>query len=414
MLRAYKYRIYPSDEQRIMFAQFLGCCRLVYNWALNVRKEAYEKDKSFVKYRELQDRLVHELKEDKPFLRDANSQSLLSSLRNADMAFKNFFRDPKAGYPKFKCRKGRQSFQCPQHCGVDFEAGTITIPKAGAIPAVLHRRFKGTIKTVTISKEPSGDYFASVLVENGLSNPETKMLEPEKTIGIDLGIKHLLICSDGRVFGNHKYLLESESLLKKYMRILSRRRKDSKNWEKVRLKFAKIHKHIANQRKDTLHKITYALTHDSQVGTICIENLNVKGMTHNHHLAKSIMDAAFGMFVRMLEYKCAWYGINLIKIDRFAPSSKTCSHCGYKYKDLKLRERSWTCPECGAEHDRDYNAAVNIKNFGLKALPSERGEVTPDGETHCGRPSSRPKKQSLVETGKVRVIEPDASAFRRG
>lgn len=413
MLKAYKYRIYPTDDQKNLFARFFGCCRLVFNWAIDIRKAAYEKDKSFVNYRELQDRMVHELKEEKPFLKEVNSQSLLCSLRNADTAYKNFFRNSKVGYPKFKNRKGRQSFQSPQHCEMDFENGAITIPKAGAIPAVLHRRFNGTIKTVTVSKEPAGTYFASVLVENGLPEPKPGKVVPEKTIGIDLGIKLIAICSDGRVFDNHKYLLESSALLNKYMKILSRRQEGSKNWEKARLKVAKIHAHIANQRKDNLHKITYLLTHDSQVSAICIEDLNVEGMTHNHKLARSIMDASFGMFAEMLEYKCRWYGIKLIKIDRFAPSSKTCSCCGYKYRDLKLSERSWTCPQCGAELDRDYNASVNIKNFGLSALPSERGEVTPAERPTVDDRLPDLRSSNSMSQEKVRVLEPDASAFRR-
>ena len=203
------------------------------------------------------------------------------------------------------------------------------------------------------------------------------------------------------VFENHKHLQKSLNRLASLQKGLSRKVKGSSNREKARRKVERLHERISNQRKDTLHKITYRLTHDSQVRTICMEDLNVKGMTRNHHLAQSINDASFGMFCTMLEYKCSWYGVNLVKIDRFAPSSKTCSHCGHVYKGLKLSERSWTCTECGTHHDRDFNASVNIKNFGFRSPTSGTGESQACGETNCGRPSSRPKKQCSREAGKI-------------
>ena len=310
-------------------------------------------------------------------------------MRNLDTAYTNFFRNTKAvGFPRFKSRKDKQSFLCPQHCRVDFEKGTITIPKAKDIPAVLHRKFKGMVKTVTISMTPSGRYFASVLVDTSMQ--EMKPSEPmrDTTVGIDLGIKSLAVCSDGRTFANPKNLQRSLDLLKLLQKRLSRKQKGSSNRNKARICVARLQEHIANSRKDNLHKITHALTHDSQVRTICMENLNVKGMQRNHHLAQAVGDASFGTFLTLLEYKCRWYGVNLIKIDRFAPSSKTCGKCGYVYKGLKLSERSWTCPECGTHHDRDFNAACNIKEFGLKALPTERGKVKP---VDCPLVDDRPR-----------------------
>ena len=378
MLRAYKYRIYPTEEQKVLFAKTFGCCRFVYNWALNMKIEAYKQDKRSVAYKEVQTLMVNELKKKNQWLTEVNSQALQSSIRNLDTAYKNFFRNTKAvGFPRFKSRKSKQSFQCPQHCRVDFEKGTITIPKAKNIPAVLHRRFKGTTKTVTVSMTPSGRYFASVLVDTSMQ--EMKPSEPmrDTTVGIDLGIKSLVVCSDGRTFDNPKTLPKNLNRLKLLQKRLSRKQKGSANRNKARIRVARLQEHIANSRKDDLHKITHALTHDSQVRTICMENLNVKGMLRNHHLAQAVGDASFGTFLTLLEYKCRWYGVNLIKIDRFAPSSKTCSKCGYTYKGLKLSERSWTCPECRTHHDRDFNAACNIKEFGLRALPTERGEVKP-------------------------------------
>ena len=389
MLRAYKYRIYPTEEQKVLFAKTFGCCRFVYNWALNLKIEAYKLEKKSVAYKEVQNRMVNELKKENQWLTEVNSQALLNSIRNLDTAYKNFFRDTHAvGFPRFKSRKNRQSFQCPQHCSVDFGKGTVSIPKAKDIPAVLHRRFKGTVKTVTVSMTPSGKYFASVLVDTAIQELPVSPIQGDTALGIDLGIKSLAVCSDGRTFDNPKNLQHSLDRLVLLQKRLSRKQKGSANRNKARIRVARLQEHIANCRKDNLHKITHVLTHDSQVRTLCMENLNVKGMQSNHHLAQAVGDASFGMFLTMLEYKCRWSGVNLVKIDRFAPSSKTCGQCGYVYKGLKLSERSWTCPECGTHHDRDFNAACNIKEFGLKALPTERGKVKP---VDCPTVDDRPR-----------------------
>ena len=330
-----------------------------------------------------------ELKAEHEWLSEVNSQSLQSALRNLDTAYTNFFRNTKAvGFPRFKSRKDRQSFLCPQHCRVDFEKETITIPKAKDIPAVLHRNFKGTVKTVTVSMTPSGKYFASVLVDTAIQELPAIPVQVDTALGIDLGIKSLAVCSDGRTFDNPKNLQKSLGRLKLLQKRLSRKQKGSANRNEARIRVARLQERIANCREDNLHKITHALTHDSQVRTLCMEDLNVKGMQHNHHLAQAVGDASFGIFLMLLEYKCRWYGVNLIKIDRFVPSSKTCGKCGYVYKGLKLNERNWTCPECGTHHDRDFNAACNIKEFGLKALPTERGKVKP---VDCPLVDDRPR-----------------------
>ena len=237
---------------------------------------------------------------------------------------------------------------------------------------------------------PSGSYLASVLVDTDIQELSASTIQGNTTLGIDLGIKSLAVCSgsDGRTFDNPKNLQRSLDRLKLLQKRLSRKQKGSANRNKARILVARLQERIANSSKDHLHKITYALTHESQVRTICMENLNVKGMQRNHHLAQAVGDASFGTFLTLLEYKCRWYGVNLIKIDRFAPSSKTCSQCGYIYKGLKLSERSWTCPECGTHHDRDFNAACNIKEFGLKALPTERGKVKP---VDCPMVDDRPR-----------------------
>ena len=416
MLRAYKYRIYPTDEQKVLFAKTFGCCRFVYNWALKMKIEAYKQEKRTVPYKEIQERMVNDLKKENDWLAEVNSQSLLNSILNLDTAYKNFFRNTHAvGFPRFKSRKDRQGFQCPQHCRVDFANGTITIPKAKGIPAVLHRKFKGAVKTVTVSMTPSGRYFASVLVDTNIQEMPKSATSTSTSIGIDLGIKSLAVCSDGRTFDNPKNLRKSLNRLAMLQKQLSRRQKGSSNRNKARIKVARLQEHISNCRKDNLHKITHALTHDSQVRTICMEDLNVKGMQRNHHLAQAVGDASFGTFLTLLEYKCSWYGVNLVKIGRFAPSSKTCGKCGYVYKELKLSERSWTCPVCGANHDRDLNAARNIKEFGLQALPTERGEVKP---VDCPLVDDRPRvlksngRKKQEKRGDICISE--AHAFRRG
>ena len=389
MLRAYKYRIYPTEVQKVLFAKTFGCCRFVYNWALNLKITAYKERKETLGNVYLTNLMKSELKAEHEWLSEVNSQSLQSALRNLDTAYTNFFRNTKAvGFPRFKLRKDRQSFLCPQHCRVDFEKGTVTIPKAKDISTVLHRKFNGTVKTVTVSMTPSGKYFASVLVDTAIQELPATPMQGDTALGIDLGIKSLAVCSDGRTFGNPKNLQRSLDRLKLFQKRLSCKQKGSSNRNKARIRVARLQEHIANSRKDNLHKITYALTHDSQVRTICMEDLNVKGMQLNHRLAQAVGDASFGMFLTLLEYKCGWYGVNLVRIDRFAPSSKTCGKCGYIYKRLKLSERSWTCSECGAHHDRDFNAACNIKEFGLKALPTERGKVKP---VDCPLVDDRPR-----------------------
>lgn len=403
MLRAYKYRLYPTDEQKVLFAKTFGCCRFVYNWGLNLKISAYKEKKETLSNVHITNLMRSELKSKNEWLKEVNSQSLQSALRNLDTAYSKFFKNPKAvGFPKYKSRKNKQSFQCPQHCSVNFNSSTISIPKAKNIPAILHRKFAGKIKTVTISMNPSGRYFASVLVETNITELSVSEIREENTIGIDLGIKEHAVCSDGRIFDNPKNLSHSLELLQRRQRQLSRKQKGSANRDKARIKLARIQERISNQRKDHIHKVTSILTHDSQVYTICIEDLNVKGMQQNRKLARNISDASFGMFRSILEYKCRWYGINLISIDRFAPSSKTCSKCGYVYDGLTLSNRRWQCPQCGSIHDRDLNAACNIKNFGLKALPVERGEVKPVDCPIVDERRLRPKKQRQVEAGKKR------------
>ena len=401
MIRAYKYRIYPNEEQKVLFAKTFGCVRYVYNWALETKSSAWKESKESISAITLNNRMKSELKAEKEWLGEVNSQSLQMSIRNMDTAYTNFFKHG-ARFPNFKSKHDRQAFHNPQRCSVDFDGGTLTIPKAKKVKAVFHRTFKGTIKDVTISKEKDGRYYASILVDTGVQPLPKKSIERETTIGIDTGLKTFAVCSNGEEFATPHFQRQQKRKLKLLNRQLSRKEKGSRAFNRTKLRLARVHSKIARQRLDYQHKITHRLTRENQVGTICVEDLNVRGMMRNKHLAYDISDAAIGEFYRQLKYKCEWYGVNYIEVGRFEPTSKTCSVCGWKYKELKLRERSWVCPECGTRHDRDMNAAVNIREFGLKALRMEYAEVKPVECPLVDDLASAPKKQRHCEAGKGR------------
>jgi putative transposase len=299
-----------------------------------------------------------DLKKECGWLKEINSQSLQAPIRNLDNAFTRFYKG-QGNFPKYKSkRSGRQTFHIPQNVIVDGDKLIIPKFKEG-IEIVLHRETKGVIKSATISRIPSGKYFVSILCDTGEDCKPKSKIKKETTVGIDLGIKDFLITSDGKVCDNPKYLHRVESKLKHTQRKYSKHKgKRTKN------KLAKLHEKVANQRKDFLHKQSSKLVSENQ--TIAVEDLNVKGMLKNHCLAKSISDVGWSMFTTMLEYKCEWYGVNLLKIGRFEPSSRTCSNCGVVNKELTLKDREWACVKCNTEHDRDINAAVNIKNFALR------------------------------------------------
>lgn len=392
----------------MLLAKTFGCVRVVWNWALDIKQTMYQETGETISSFNLMKRMKRELKTEKKWLCEVNSQSLQNSIVNLEKAFTNFFRG-KARYPRFKNKHEHQSFQCPQGCSVDFKRGTISIPKVKGIPAILHRRFRGEVKTVTISKTATGKYYASVLVNDDVPTPQKPTISDEETtIGIDVGLKTLAVLSDGREFDSPHYASKEARKMKLLQRRLSKKVRGSKSYRRIRQRIAKLHEHITNCRTDYLHKITHHLTHESQVRTICVENLNVKGMQRNSHIARSVSDTGIGMFMRMLEYKCEWQGLRLVKIGRFDPSSQLCHVCGHRYFGLRLSEREWTCPSCGTHHDRDLNAAINIKNFGLglnKALPSVRGKVKPVKQPPVDdRCPVQPKKQCCAEAGKERVI----------
>jgi len=356
MLKGLKYRLYPTNSQKELIAKHIGSSRFVYNLALETKNTAYLGSKHNFSPFDLIKQLP-ELKKECEWLKEVNSQSLQQSIQNMDIAFKKFFKG--AGFPKFKSKhKGKQSFSIPQN--VIVENNLLIIPKfKEGIDIVLHREIKGVIKSATISVTPTGKYFVSILVDTNAEIPIKVPITESTTIGIDLGIKDFAITSDGDVFDNPKNLRKVQNKLR-YVQ-----RKYSKNkGKRTKQRLALLHEKVVNKRKDFLHKTSTKLIRENQ--TICLEDLAVSNMVKNHNLAQAISDVSWSTFVTMLEYKADWYGKNILRIGRFAPSSKTCSICGNINKELQLKDREWTCGSCSAEHDRDVNAAINIKSFALK------------------------------------------------
>jgi putative transposase len=362
MLKAFKYKLNPNEEQKVLLNKHIGACRFIYNLALETKQMAYVGNKHNLSYFELHSQLK-DLKEELPWLKELNSQSLQQAITNLDKAYTAFFKGQNS-FPKFKKKSNGGSFNIPQN--VRIIDGKLIIPKfikKNGINIILHRPLKGELRQATISRTPTGKYFVSILCETGEVNKVKPKIKEETTIGIDLGIKDLAITSNGEVFSNPKYLSKSQDKLK-YIQS-----KYSKNkGKRTKNKLSKLHEKVTNKRKDYLHKVSTKLVRENQ--TISLENLNVSGMIKNHKLAQSISDVSWSTFVNMLEYKAKWYGVNILKIGRFEPSSKTCSCCGNINKELTLKDREWTCVKCNTKHDRDINAAINIKNFSLRNILS--------------------------------------------
>lgn len=373
MLKTYEYRIYPTPQQEVLLAKHFGCVRLVYNKALGLKKQLWEEKKENISCYDLIRELTKwKQTEELSFLYEVSNPALQQSIRHLDVAYSSFFK--KGGYPKFKNKHAKQSYSVINNCHVNFEKNQIRIPKfQEGIEARIDRTFKGNIKTCTIKRTTTGKYFISVLVEDNLPLPNKLPINKETTIGIDLGIKTLATISNGEIVKNMNFLRNSEERLKVLSRRASKKTKGSNRQKKAYKKVAILHEKVRNKRKDYIHKFTSKLINDNQVNTICLEDLNVKGMVKNHNLAKSINDSAFREIRRQLEYKCKWNGKNLLLINRFYPSSKTCNSCGYIKEDLTLRDREWSCPTCGAKHDRDINASYNIRDEALRNYFSGQG-----------------------------------------
>ncbi|SUO97408.1 RNA-guided endonuclease TnpB family protein [Suttonella indologenes] len=366
MLKAYKYRIYPNSEQALLIEKHFGCSRFVFNWALALQNRYYKIFGKSLSRTQIQNQLVKKKKTSKfAWLNEVNSQSLLNALLNVHTAFSNFFKG-RAKFPRFKSKKiPQRSYQCPQHCSVNFEQGIINLPKIKGIKTVFSREFEGRVKTVTISKTATGKYHASILVENNEVVPTPTTIEPSLTVGIDLGISHLLNLSDGSKFDNPKHLAHASKRLAVQQKIFARKQKQSKNHQKQKLAVARIHEKVRNGRLDLHHKITHSLICENQATSYALEDLAVKNMVKNRKLAKVIHDVGWGQFVTLLTYKANWYGKNILKVNRFFASSKICSHCHHKLDNLPLSVRNWTCPSCQTRHDRDANAASNIRKQAL-------------------------------------------------
>lgn len=366
MLKAYKYRLYPNKQQEELIQKTFGCVRFVYNHTLAYRKELYEAEKKSLNKIACNSYMTNVLKKEYEWLTDVDKFALNNAVFNMDIAYQKFFKEH-AGYPKFKSKRDHRKSYTTNYTNsnieVSFENNKIKLPKLKWVNVVFHREFDGKIKSATISQVPSGKYYCSILVE-------TKHKVLEKTdgeVGIDLGIKDLLVTSDGEKYDNPKLTKKYEKKLAKEQRKLAKKQKGSKNWDRQRIKVAKVHEKIRNIRTNNLHQISHGLISENQV--IVSEDLSVKNMVQNKNLAKSISDCGWYELTRQLSYKAEWNERNYIKIGRFIPSSQICSNCGYVNKEVKdLFIREWDCPQCGMHHDRDINAAINILNEGLKML----------------------------------------------
>jgi len=372
----YKFRLEPTDEQKTLLNKHFGSVRWTFNYFLNQRKDEYLNNKKSLNYYDQAAELT-QIKKTNEWLKEINSQTLQYSLKCLDMAYQGFF-NKRTQFPRFKSRKNKNSFTVPQNVRCD---GTkLIVPKfLDGIEMIMERKIKGVIKHCTISRTPTGKYFVSILTEMEYQ----PLQKTNQSVGIDLGIKDFLVLSDGTKIKNHRFVKHYERILKLNQQSLSRKIKGSNRYEKQRIKVAKIHEKITNSRTDLIQKTTTNLIKNFDI--IYLEDLNIKGMSHRckskqdengkylpngqsakSGLNKSILDVAWGTFIDVLEYKANWNDKQVVHIDRFFPSSKTCNKCGWINNGLTLKDRTWICPKCGEKHDRDFNAAINILNEGYR------------------------------------------------
>ena len=375
MLNATRIRLYPTDQQAQSLAVQFGCARWVWNNALAETGKLYRETGKGLNYHAMAIRLP-KLKQEFEWLSNADSQALQQSLQNLSRAFENFFQK-RGKYPRFKSKHGRQSIQYPQRVKID--GSRVYLPKVGWVKCVVHREIIGKFKTVTVGRNACGQFHAAILTDNGETMPAIST--EGKAIGIDVGLTHLAVTSDGSKFENPRHLRKAEENLKRKQRKLSRKKEGSKSRNKARQLVARVHERVACARRDNLHKLSRRIVNENQV--VVVEDLHVKGIMANHCLAKATADAGWSMFTGFLEYKTARAGKAFVKCNRWFPSSKTCSACGSICEKMPLNVRSWVCAHCETQHDRDHNAAKNIRAEGLRILAggapatASRGNVRP-------------------------------------
>ena len=362
MFTAYKFRIYPDEKQKELFVKTFGCARSIYNKMLADKIEHYKKTQKMLNNTPAQ------YKKKFPYFKEVDSLALANAQINLQTAYKNFFQNPKTGFPNFKSKKNSRRAYTTNlvNNNIELKEGKLKLPKSGWVRVKQHREIPEDykLKSVTVSQSGSGKFYASILFEY---EEEITNKEPKKFLGMDYSMKDLYIDSEGNKGEYERFYRKSEEKLKREQRKLSLMKKGSKNRAKQRIKVAKVHEKIANSRKDFLHKKSRQIA--NVYDCVCIENLDMKGMSQSLNFGKSVHDNAFGMFMEMLSYKLKRQGKYLVEVDKFYPSSQLCSVCGYQNKETKdLSLREWICPHCGTRHDRDINAAVNLLKEGKRLL----------------------------------------------